>query len=70
VGKEVSIAGRIPKRGSACCALCGSPEIERDEVLDAGVLGLAECARCHHRWTERPLRPVRAAGAPEAAAAA
>jgi hypothetical protein len=58
------------KSGRTRCALCGSREIERDEVLDAGVLGLAECTRCHHRWTERPLRPALPALAPPAAAAA
>jgi len=35
------------------CRVCGGREVERDEVLDAGALGLAECARCGHRWTER-----------------
>jgi hypothetical protein len=50
------MANRIRERVLRGCALCGGCEIERDEVLDAGVLGLAECTRCHHRWTERPLR--------------
>lgn len=34
------------------CQVCGEHEVERDEVLDAGALGLAECTRCGHRWTE------------------
>ena len=37
------------------CAVCAGHEIESDEVLDAGVLRLAECVRCGHRWTERTL---------------
>jgi hypothetical protein len=36
------------------CRVCGGPEVERDEVLDGGPLGLAACTRCGHRWTERP----------------
>jgi hypothetical protein len=48
------------------CAVCGSHEIERDEVLDAGVLGLAQCVRCEHRWTERVSMLALAAG-PESA---
>lgn len=42
---------RTPKS----CAVCGSPEVLRDEVLDTARLGLAECERCGHLWTERPL---------------
>ena len=37
------------------CRLCGAHEVSTDEVLDAGVLRLAECERCGHLWTERPL---------------
>ena len=29
-------------------------EIRTDEVVDRGVVLLAECPRCDHRWTERP----------------
>ena len=35
------------------CRVCGGHEVERDEVQGAGALGLAECTRCGHRWTER-----------------
>jgi hypothetical protein len=59
------MGGRIPQRRPSGCAVCGSHEIERDEVLDASVLGLAECTRCRHRWTERPL--LHAAAAAESA---
>jgi len=36
------------------CLVCGFTEIRTDEVLDGGVVLLAECPRCDHRWTERP----------------
>ena len=48
----------MQSRARCSCRLCGSLEIAVDEVLDAGVLQLAECARCGHRWTERPLLAV------------
>jgi hypothetical protein len=55
------------------CRVCGGHAVERDEVLDVSALGLAECTRCGHRWTERaPLalsRPLTWA-ATEAAEAA
>jgi hypothetical protein len=45
--------------GTRCsCRLCGSREVELDEVLDAGLLRLAVCGRCGQRWTERPLLAV------------
>ena len=48
------------------CRLCGGHEVSVDEVLDAGVLRLAECERCGHLWTERPLHAVaRALDRPE-----
>jgi uncharacterized Zn finger protein len=42
-------------RARCACRLCGSQQLDLDEVLDAGVLRLATCERCGHRWTERPL---------------
>lgn len=36
------------------CLACGFTEIRTDEVVDRGVVLLAECPRCNHRWTERP----------------
>ena len=36
------------------CLVCGFTEIRTDEVVDRGVVLLAECPRCDHRWTERP----------------
>ena len=45
-------------RTRRACGICGGYEVSLDEVLDAGVLGLAECQRCGHLWTERPLLAV------------
>jgi hypothetical protein len=50
-----------PLRTLSCCLLCGFREVRTDEVLEHGVLILAECPRCRHRWTERPL-PVAVLG--------
>ena len=33
------------------CGICGFSEVRTDEVVDRGVLFLAECPRCDHRWT-------------------
>jgi hypothetical protein len=49
------------------CLVCGSSEVRTDEVIDRGIVFLAECPRCEHRWTSSaPLAsgaaPYRAAG--------
>jgi len=31
--------------------VCGFTEVRTDEVIDRGVLLLAACPRCDHRWT-------------------
>ncbi len=41
-------------RTTTRCLVCGFTEIRTDEVVDRGVVLLAECPRCDHRWTERP----------------
>jgi hypothetical protein len=41
------------------CLVCGSSEIRTDEVIDRGVLLLAECRHCDRRWTGPP-EPTRA----------
>ena len=51
-----------PTRTLARCLVCGSSEIRTDEVVDRGLVFLAECPRCEHRWTSRapleaPERP-------------
>ena len=42
------------------CLVCGFSEVRTDEVVDRGVVLLAECPRCQHRWTEP--RPAAAEG--------
>jgi hypothetical protein len=50
-------------RTLARCLVCGSSEVRTDEVVDRGLVFLAECPRCEHRWTsptpleEAPERP-------------
>ena len=40
------------------CLVCGSSEVRTDEVIDRGIVFLAECPRCEHRWTSRaPFAP-------------
>ena len=36
------------------CLVCGFTEVRTDEVIDRGVVLLAECPRCQHLWTVRP----------------
>jgi hypothetical protein len=39
------------------CLVCGFTEVQTDEVVDRGLVFLAECPRCEHRWTSAsPLR--------------
>ncbi len=33
------------------CLVCGFGEVHTDEVVDRGVVFLARCPRCDHRWT-------------------
>ncbi len=35
------------------CCICGFSEVRTDEVVDRGVIFLAECPRCEHRWTSQ-----------------
>ncbi len=37
------------------CLVCGSSEVRTDEVHHRGVLLLADCPRCQHRWTEESV---------------
>ena len=40
------------------CLVCGSAEVRTDEVVDRGIVFLAECPRCEHRWTSSaPFAP-------------
>ena len=59
-------------RTTTRCLVCGFTEIRTDEVVDRGVVLLAECPRCDHRWTERPpiwMAPVGVRLASESSAA-
>ncbi len=47
-----------PLRTLTCCLVCGFREVRTDEVIERGVLLLAECPRCDHRWTERAAPPA------------
>lgn len=47
-----------PSRAAITCGVCGSHDVWVDEVLERGVLALAECARCDYRWTWHPQRVV------------
>ena len=46
------------------CRVCGFSEIRTDEVVEGGIVLIAECPRCDHRFTQRiapePARPLRA----------
>ena len=61
----------------AQCEVCGSAEIQLDEVQSGGRLLLAQCGRCDHRFTgrlgssriARPTWPQAAAEAEVATAA-
>jgi hypothetical protein len=47
------------------CTICGFTEIRTDEVFDRGLVFLAECRRCDHRWTStEPIAAVRPSAEP------
>jgi hypothetical protein len=48
-------AGPATREATARCTVCGSPEVRRDAVEHGGLLLLAECAHCDHRWTRREI---------------
>jgi len=49
---------RVILRTLTRCLVCGSAEVRTDEVIDRGIVFLAECPRCEHRWTSNaPLSP-------------
>ena len=56
------------------CLVCGFAEVRTDEVVDRGIVFLAECPRCEHRWTSREptaaLAMVRPGASREVASAA
>ena len=54
----MNTALRIPTRTLVRCLVCGSSEVRTDEVHHRGVLLLAECPRCQHRWTEDAIPAI------------
>ena len=51
------------------CCICGFSEVRTDEALDRGVIFLAECPRCEHRWTsQEPIAAVLTTAPPLATA--
>jgi len=71
---EVALSGL--SRTQRRCRVCGFAEVRTDEVVEGGIVLLAECPRCEHRFTLRrapapasALR-VRRAGSREVAPAA
>ncbi len=57
--RRLSVDARTQER----CLVCGFSEIRTDEVVDRGVVFLAECPHCEHRWTS--LEPIAVALVPE-----
>ena len=57
-----------PNRRLSCC-ICGFSEIRTDEVIDRGILFLAECPRCEYRWTSQEPIAAASMAAPVFAAA-
>ncbi|MDH3520359.1 MAG: hypothetical protein OEM49_07865 [Myxococcales bacterium] len=45
--KPLSVIDRTLSR----CLVCGFREVRTDEVVHRGVVLLAECPHCDHRWT-------------------
>lgn len=60
---------RSPLRTLRRCLVCGFAEVFTDEVVDRGLVLLAECRRCEHRWTEPVSGVPPARVAPRARAA-
>jgi len=46
---------RMATRTLVRCLVCGSREVRTDEVVNRGVMLLAECPHCQHRWTEAAI---------------
>ena len=58
---------QLVHRHSTRCLICGFYEVRTDEAVDRGLVFLAECPRCEHRWTSStPLSGSGAAFAPVA----
>jgi hypothetical protein len=62
ISGETGVIGRVTRTVTRCL-VCGSCEVRTDEVVDRGIVTLAECPRCEHRWTShgavvKPLAAV------------
>lgn len=76
IGQVLGRATRTLSR----CLVCGFRELRTDEVVDRGLLLLAECPRCEHRFTvplsacdallPTPRVPARSVPAPSGAVVA
>ena len=64
----IGSAGASINRRVRCC-ICGFSEVRTDEALDRGVIFLAECPRCEHRWTSQEPIAVDSTAAPSLATA-
>ena len=62
------IVGSSLGRRLRCC-ICGFSEVKTDEVVDRGVLFLAECPRCEYRWTSQEPIAADSTAAPALATA-
>lgn len=67
IGATQNAHTRFNRRLSCC--ICGFSEIRTDEVLDRGVLFLAECPRCEHRWTSQEPIAIESTAVPVLATA-
>lgn len=47
--ESLSLADRTLSR----CLVCGFREVRTDAVIDRGLVLLAECPHCDHRWIRR-----------------
>ena len=55
----MSLVARTPVAAVTRCRVCGFAEVRTDEVVDRGLVFLAECPRCEHRWTSQsPIGPT------------
>jgi hypothetical protein len=66
--EAIGSVGSSSNRRVRCC-ICGFSEVRTDEALDRGVIFLAECPRCEHRWTSQEPIAVDAIAAPSLATA-
>ena len=49
----MDLSNASPSRTLVRCRVCGFAEVHTDHIVDRGLVLLAQCARCDHRWTER-----------------